>query len=458
MAKQRHPRSLLWKAVENSSLPTYLLDEAWTLRFFNRAFSEVIGSGLRELEGIPLEVHEVSNLPSQLGWLADALLPPIDLREQGNGTFTLPQLTADSSSPRYEAHWIRFASEDATCYLVTLQPNNASEEPTPVTRKLHEAWLTARRTFFDDFPPFPLLGDSILAESFREQVKLAQQFNGPLELVAPPGSGDEEIARYIHQGRPRHLQGPLIALECTLLDAELLQTTLRDLVRASQESGLGKGCLLLLNVDRLVESGQQELLNLLSFPQVLFTTMVTTSRPTLELAEARQFLGDLARKLSILSISIPTLEDRRRDVAEMAHALLQQHSRRRKQPLTGFSDEVLQRMERYSWPQGYEQLMNTVEAATLNAIGPWVELADLPRFIRREGQEPEDLPWKLEPMRLDDFLVEVEMMLVQQALAQSHGNKTKAAQLLGMTRGTFHRKVERLGFDKEGGGESGDSL
>ena len=456
MAKQRHPRSLLWKAVENSNLPSYLLDEAWTLRFFNQAFLKVIGSGAEELSGVALEGNEVSQLKPQLGWLAAALLPPVDLRDQEHGVFSLPRLANESSLPQYEAHWIRFASEDATCYFVTLHLGTGIETSTPLTRKLHEAWLSARRTFFDDLPPCPLLGDSVLAESFREQVKLAQQFNGPLEIVAPPGSGDEEIARYIHQGRPRHLQGPLIALECTLLDAELLQTTLRDLVRASQESGFGKGCLLLLNIDRLVESGQQELLNLLSFPQVLFTTMVTTSRPMPELASARQFLDDLATRLSIFTLEIPRLEHRRRDVPEMAHALLQQHNERRQQPLAGFSDEVLQRLERYSWPQGYEQLIETVESAALTAVGPWGELADLPPYIRREGQEADDLPWKLEPMRLDDFLVEVELMLVEQALAQTHGNKTKAAQLLGMTRGTFHRKVERLGFGNEGGGESDD--
>ena len=161
-------------------------------------------------------------------------------------------------------------------------------------------------------------------------------------------------------------------------------------------------------------------------------------------------------RLSIFTLEIPRLEHRRRDVPEMAHALLQQHNERRQQPLAGFSDEVLQRLERYSWPQGYEQLIETVESAALTAVGPWGELADLPPYIRREGQEADDLPWKLEPMRLDDFLVEVELMLVEQALAQTHGNKTKAAQLLGMTRGTFHRKVERLGFGNEGGGEGDD--
>jgi DNA-binding NtrC family response regulator len=449
MAKQRHPRSLLWKAVENCKLPTYLLDETWTLRFFNQAFSETLGPSLRELEGVRLQGDAVPALPPQYGWLAAALLPPVDLRENDQGCFLLPGLTPEGSAPQYQAHWIRFSSEDATCYLITLHLEDDNWQPTPLTRKLHEDWLQARRDYIDELPPFPLLGDSLVAESLREQVKMAQQFNGPLEIVAPPGSGDEEIARYIHQGRPRHLQGPLIALECTLLDAELLQTTLRDLVRASQEAGLGKGCLLLLNVDQLVESGQQELLNLLSFPQVLFTTIVTTTRPMLELAAANQFLEDLARKLSILSLSLPPLRQRSRDVPEMAHALLQKQNLRRKQPLTGFSDEALQQFVQYPWPQGYEQLLNAVESATLMAVGPWVEVADLPRFVRRVVQEAEDLPWKLEPMCLDEFLAEVEAMLVQQALRQSHGNKTKAAQLLGMTRGTFHRKVDRLDSRKD---------
>lgn len=453
MAKQRHPRSLLWKAVENCKLPTYLLDENWTLRFFNEAFSEIIGPSLRELEGVRLEGEVVPTLPPQYRWLAAALLPPVDLRENEQGCFLLPGLTKENSAPRYQAQWIRFTAEDATCYLITLHRQRDAGQVTPLTRQLHEDWLLARRDFFDDLPPSPLLGDSLVAEALREQVKMAQQFNGPLEIVAPPGSGDEEIARYIHHGRPRHLQGPLIALECTLLDAELLQTTLRDLVRASQEAGLGKGCLLLLNVERLVESGQQELLNLLSFPQVLFTTIVTTTRPTLELAAAHQFLEDLARKLSILSLSLPPLQQRSRDVPEMAHALLQQQNSRRKQPLAGFSDEALQQLVRYPWPQGYEQLLSAVESATLIAVGPWVEVADLPRFVRRDVQEAEDLPWKLEPMCLDDFLSEVETMLVHQALRQSHGNKTKAAQLLGMTRGTFHRKVDRLDSGKDEGGQ-----
>ena len=415
-------------------MPAYLLDEHWTLRFFNSACEKLLGAALSKLQSIQLTALGPGDLSSEVMSLAHAMLPPVDLRNNETGQFRFSAVSLegpqneDPSKRRevfleYVARWTCFSADDSRCRLVTLHRDLPEVTDSSLSRRLQDDWLRTRRSYADLPPPCQLLGSSIYAETLREQVRVAQQFSGAVEIVAAPGSGEEAIARYVHQGRPASLQGPLIALECTLLDAELLQTTLRELVRASQEAGLGTGCLLLLNIHRLSESGQLELLNLLSFPQVLFTTIVTTQR--------------------------------NHDLLEIAHALLQNHNERRKEPLAGFSEETLQRFVQSSWRHDFEQFERVIELAVLRAAGPWVEIADLPQSLSRAPVVADHAVWKLEPMVLERFLSEVELLLIQKALDQCHGNKTKAAQLLGMTRGTFHRKVVQLDAGERAGEEHG---
>lgn len=447
-------------------MPAYLLDEHWTLRFFNSACEKLLGAALSKLQSIQLAALGPGDLSSEVMSLAHAMLPPVDLRNNETGQFRFSAVSLegpqneDPSKRRevfleYVARWTCFSADDSRCRLVTLHRDLPEVTDSSLSRRLQDDWLRTRRSYADLPPPCQLLGSSIYAETLREQVRVAQQFSGAVEIVAAPGSGEEAIARYVHQGRPASLQGPLIALECTLLDAELLQTTLRELVRASQEAGLGTGCLLLLNIHRLAESGQLELLNLLSFPQVLFTTIVTTNRPMLELANEGQFSEDLARKLSIMSLAVLPMEQRNHDLLEIAHALLQNHNERRKEPLAGFSEETLQRFVQSSWRHDFEQFERVIELAVLRAAGPWVEIADLPQSLCRAPVVADHAVWKLEPMVLERFLSEVELLLIQKALDQCHGNKTKAAQLLGMTRGTFHRKVVQLDAGERAGEEHG---
>ena len=219
MAKQRNPRSLLWKSIEDSPVPAYLLDEHWTLRFFNSACEKLLGSALPELQSTQLTKLGTGDLSSEAMSLAHAMLPPVDLRSNETGQFRCSAVSLEGThnedpSQRgdvfleYVAHWTCFSVDDSRCRLVTLHRDLPQVTDSPLSRRLQDDWLRERRRYADTPPPCQLLGSSIYAETLREQVRVAQQFSGAVEIVALPGSGEEAIARYVHQGRPASLQGP----------------------------------------------------------------------------------------------------------------------------------------------------------------------------------------------------------------------------------------------------------
>ena len=114
--------------------------------------------------------------------------------------------------------------------------------------------------------------------------------------------------------------------------------------------------------------------------------------------------------------------------------------------LSGFSSEALDELAGYAWPDNIDELSELVELACRKAEGPVIDVRDLPAQIRWAATADAHPRQQDEPIDLDAFLAEIEKELMVRALRRCKGNKTQAAQLLGMNRARFHRRLEHFGI------------
>jgi DNA-binding NtrC family response regulator len=150
---------------------------------------------------------------------------------------------------------------------------------------------------------------------------------------------------------------------------------------------------------------------------------------------AGRFRQDLLFRLNTIQIPLPALRERREDIDLLAQHFLRQHVERYRKAITGFDDEAVRAMRAYAWPGNVRELNHAVERAVLMAQGRVIRAAEL--ALNASAAAP----------RLDDMsLEEVEAFLIKKTLARCDGNARKAAELLGLSRSAFYRRLEKYGL------------
>ncbi|HEY5227667.1 MAG TPA: sigma-54 dependent transcriptional regulator, partial [Opitutaceae bacterium] len=150
---------------------------------------------------------------------------------------------------------------------------------------------------------------------------------------------------------------------------------------------------------------------------------------------AGRFRQDLLFRLNTIQIHLPALRERRDDIDLLAQHFLKQHVTRYRKAITGFDEESAGAMRGYAWPGNVRELNHAVERAVLMAQGKVIRLADL--ALNASASVP-----KLDDMSLE----EVEAFLIKKTLSRCDGNARKAAELLGLSRSAFYRRLEKYGL------------
>ncbi len=446
-------RTALHRFLEKSQTPVYLLDAQFTLLYCSPACAAWLGYDDKELIGAPCRYHSSSQRGAVAAALA-GLCPPPEALSGERLSFVAEVPSAEGPPRRRRGECLPVWGEQGVCLgtLVVLEAQEAPES-SPATLEdrtadgLHQRLRDFRRRLGHRYELDRLVGDSAPMRQVRAQVMAAMKSHANTLIIGPPGSGREHVARTIHFGRRGDPPAPIAPVDCTLADAEIIQSTVVALVqRGLEKRSPEPGVLLLLNVDQLPASGQSELAGFLELPGFYLSTLATSRRSLRELPE-EEFHRDLALQLSTLVIELPSLAERREDVPLLAQLLLEDANAESERQFTGFTEDALDALAGHRWSGNLDELAEVVRQARARAQGPRIGVEDLPETLRLAAHADAYPPREVERIVLDEFLESVERELIARALAQAKGNKTLAAELLGVSRARLHRRCEQWGLD-----------
>jgi len=281
-------------------------------------------------------------------------------------------------------------------------------------------------------------------------------------ITGESGTGKELVARTIHEQSPRR-NGPFIPLNCAAVPAPLLESELFGHVAGaftdakSDHTGLFEqahgGTLLLDEIGDMPLEMQAKLLRAVQEGKARpvggkeekafdVRILAATNKDLEEELDEGRFREDLYYRLNVVNIVLPPLRARGNDVLELAQYFIEQAGGRLSREVKGFSRPVAERLLRYDWPGNIRELANSMERAVALTRFSELTVDDLPEKLRDYRVTRNVLDAVPEMVSLE----EVERLHIERVLKSVDGNKSKAANILGVDRRTLYRKVERYGI------------
>jgi transcriptional regulator with GAF, ATPase, and Fis domain len=311
-----------------------------------------------------------------------------------------------------------------------------------------------------------IIGESRAVRDLRGTIERLARTDLPVLVLGESGTGKEVVARSVHYSSPREHQ-PFIPVNCAAIAESLLESELfghvkgaftgADQDRAGCFETANGGTLFLDEIGDLSAGGQAKLLRVLenkeitrvgsSRPVPINTRIVAaTNRDLTDSIRAGKFREDLFYRLTVVTIYLPPLRERREDVVPLAEYYLEQFCRdagRRRPPL---SDEARRRLQEHSWPGNVRELRNLMERVAFLCSGETVEPEDLPFIVRPSaaGEGKADPSGRLPLAEATDAF---QRNHIRRAIEQAGGNMSEAAKLLGLHRSNLYRKMRMLGME-----------
>jgi two-component system response regulator AtoC len=316
--------------------------------------------------------------------------------------------------------------------------------------------VSLRRQLDSKFGLENIIGESPAMQEIFEMVQQVAPTRATVLLGGESGTGKEVFAKAIHHASPRAKQ-PFVAVHCAALSATLLESELfgheKGAFTGAHERRLGRfeqaqgGTLFLDEIGEIDASIQVKLLRFLgerTFERVGSNKVLTadvrliaaTNKNLAEQVKTGKFREDLFFRLRVVEITLPPLRNRAGDVPLLARSFLREYAKENGKNVTEFTPEALEMMMHYAWPGNVRELRTAVEHAVVLCRGEKIIPRDLPASIR--AAQPADVQISQQNALT---VREAEKQLIERALTETGGNRTLAAQKIGMSRRTFHRKL-----------------
>jgi len=308
-----------------------------------------------------------------------------------------------------------------------------------------------------------IIAQSAVMQSIMELVKQVAPSRATVLLTGESGTGKEVIAQALHEESGR--SGKFVAVHCAALPATLLESELfgheKGAFTGANEARKGRfelaagGTLFLDEIGEIDLSTQVKLLRVLesrTFERLGGAETLScdarivaaTNRDLEKMVAEGSFREDLYYRLNVVSIDLPGLRQRREDIPLLIKHFIDLVCKDNNRAPLQITPEAIAALERYDYPGNIRELRNTVERMVVLARSNSLDLSDVPRQIRENSSSnnpamqsaapPTDAAQKLN--------IEVsERKLIEQALATAGGNRTLAAQILGISRRTLHRRL-----------------
>lgn len=305
-----------------------------------------------------------------------------------------------------------------------------------------------------------ILGKSPALEQVLEKVKLVGPSKATVLLTGQTGTGKELVAQSIHQNSDRS-RGPFVPVHCAALPSNLLESELfgheKGAFTGATERRIGrfesanKGTLFLDEIGEIDSATQVKLLRFLETKSIerlgslntleIDTRLVcATNKNLLQMTQKGEFREDLYYRLNVVTIELPPLSERGDDISLLLDYFLSHFSKENNFPSPQLNSETIGILNSYSWPGNIRELRNFCENLVVLNRGGVISPYDLdPRFFEQNINQVSALPNSPSSLSIE----ENEKRLLRNALLQAGGNRTKAAELMGVSRRTLHRKLVR---------------
>jgi len=457
MAQPKPATRTITNIVERADNPVYFVNLDHQIVFANQATADWTGLSLDELRSAPISQSGQVETGS-VAHRRQGLAPPAELltgepmsdepRQQAFQIWkAINEAEPDSLKPT-ETHFCS-ASAQVIYESGVSAGVLVSAEPTIAASALVQSMLAKSRNELPQlFSLESLVGESSFACRIRQQANIAQHAKTSVLITGPAGGGKEHLARVLFEACYDDAGPTLTPVHCSIADPQLIQQAISDAKEFDHRHRNREIVLLLMDVDRLSPSGQQELNGFLELPNFPVRAFATAQESLLDLAIDETFLPSLAFQLSPLVIQMVPLVDRRQDIPILAQALLESNNQKRQRKLSKFSDKAIEALLEFDWPGNILQLRSIVEAAAEECQGSVVTENDLPDSFHQAVSAMRIGKPTLDTIDLETYLGSIEKQLVVRAIKQAKGNKTQAAKQLNISRPKLLRRLQFFELDE----------
>jgi DNA-binding NtrC family response regulator len=397
-----------------------------------------------------------------------------DLRMPGEDGMKLLRRAQSLSEPPVCIMMTAYGSIDnavqamqAGAYHYITKPVNLDELELVLQRALASRQLQAenvnlRAQLDQKFGMENLIGQSLPMQQVFDVVQQVAPSRATVLITGETGTGKELVAHAIHNLSPRK-NGPFIAVHAAALTSSLLESELfgheKGAFTGAVERRIGRfeladgGTIFLDEIGEIEPAMQVKILRVLeerAFERVGGQKTVNvdvrlvaaTNKDLRKLVSEGKFRDDLFYRLSVVTVNLPPLRERREDIPLLVATFLAEFSRENNKHVAELTPEAVNVLMAYDWPGNVRELRNAVEQMVVLARTERLTVRDIPALIRGSA----DLT-KIAVVRQGMTVEEAERQLIIQALKEMNGNRTQAAAKIGMSRRTLHRKLKKYDLE-----------
>ncbi|MEX2663844.1 MAG: sigma-54 dependent transcriptional regulator, partial [Vicinamibacterales bacterium] len=319
---------------------------------------------------------------------------------------------------------------------------------------------TLRRQLRDHGTYGRIIGNSKGIRGVYRVIEQAAPTNASVLISGESGTGKELVAQTVHELSPRQAF-PFVAINCAAIPETLLESEIfgheKGAFTGAHDRRIGvfelahRGTLFLDEIAEMQASTQVKLLRVLqerTFRRlggrqeqtVDVRVIAATNVDPLEATRSGKLREDLFYRLNVFTIDLPPLRERKDDIPLLVQTFLNEFNRTNNKAVRGVDQDAMYLLEHYPWPGNIRELRNVIERATILADGEFIEARHLPPPLITRGEE--SLPsLTLVPGTTVD---EAERRLITLTLDHCRNNKTRAAEVLGISLKTLHNKLNRM--------------
>ncbi|NCN04659.1 MAG: sigma-54-dependent Fis family transcriptional regulator [Spirochaetales bacterium] len=307
-----------------------------------------------------------------------------------------------------------------------------------------------------------IIGKSPIMQKIFDVLKQVGPTKASVLITGESGVGKELIADAIHQLSPRAPKA-FVKVHCAALSETLLESELFGHEKGAFTGAVNRkrgrfelahlGSLFLDEIGEINQAVQIKILRVLQEKkfervggedtvEVDVRIIAATNRDLKKEIEEGRFREDLYYRLNVVNLFIPPLRERKEDIPLLIAAFLKEFSEENGKRINGLDTKARAALLRYNWPGNIRELRNTLESAVVLAKSDIITPDDLPSHISQEGDED------FVKLPIGITMNDAEKELIRATLAAEKGNKSKAADVLGIGRKTLHRKIAEYGLEE----------